>query len=706
MGWLLSLRPCVASSLKSAAAGHAWDDLPLTAKLYVAVVSIAGMAALAEWFPRSFPQPGLFVVLIIVACLTSAWKVNLPIPIANGSTLSVSYAANVMSLILLGPEHAVLLAFAGVLTQCLYRTKHSDPVYRVLFSTAAVALTMSATGLVYDWAGGKHPPETVSQLARPLVWTIATYFLVNTGLVAGAIALSTNRRFIRTWYEDFLWSGASFMVAGTAGAVSAVIVARGDHWQAILLVAPIYLTYRTYEVFVGRLDDQKRHTDEMRRLHDETVAALGQTREAERALAEEKERLAVTLAEMTRLEEQRQHALEREQAARAHAEQANQIKDQFLAVVSHELRTPLNAILGWSDMLRRGAVSEDKRDRASQTIFESAQRQAQLVDDMLDVSRIASGKLRIERTLVDLAEVCRDAILVVKPNADLKRIRIGLKAGGFRGRVFGDNTRLRQVVWNLLSNAVKFTPEGGSVDVELRTPQPGDRVELIVSDTGVGISKEFLPSVFETFRQADSSSTRRHTGLGLGLSIVRSLVEAHGGTVRAISDGEARGATFVVRLPVATSYERPEDETPEPRVAAEAETGAVASLEGVSVLVVDDDASSRDVVAAHLEESHANVLVAASASHAMDVLAHQHVDVLLADIGMPGEDGYSLMRRIRGSVGSNTASVPAAAVTAFARQEDRRRAMEAGFQMHIAKPIDPRALVAAVTALSRRRYTV
>ena len=711
MGWVASPLPhrAVEVPLVDAAivTPQTWGTLPLAAQLYVASVILAGSGALATSFPIAFPDPFLFSCLFVFACLTSAWKVNLPIPVANGSTLSVSYAANLMSLLLLGPQHAVLIAVAGALTQCTYRTRHADPLYRAVFSASAVVITMTAAGAVYGWLDGTRElsglanpldgTRGLSGLAKPLVGTIATYFLVNTGLIAGAIATSTSRTFIRTWQKDFLWSGASFMVAGSAGALSAVIVARGDHWQAILLVAPIYLTYRTYELFVGRLEDQKRHTNEIHRLHQETVEALGQAREAEHALAGEKERLAVTVAELTRIEEQRHLALEREQAARASSEQANRLKDQFLAVVSHELRTPLNAILGWADMLRRGAVSEANRHRAFQTIFDSAKRQAQLVDDMLDVSRIASGKLRVERAPVDLAAVSREAVHVVQPSADARGIRLSFDASQSTFRVLGDAARLQQVIWNLLSNAVKFTPEGGAVRVGLQTTPEGDAVEVHVTDTGAGISKEFLPSVFEAFRQADSSATRMHPGLGLGLSIVKSLVEAHRGTVQAFSDGEGLGATFIVRLPAANGS---------PSTIAATEDGAMrpdalASLEGLSILVVDDDVESREVVAAQLEDRHANVLMAGSAAQALDVLRWQHVDVLLADIGMPDEDGYSLIRKVRQSLRPEAASVAAAALTAFAREEDRRQSFEAGFQMHLTKPVEVRELVAAVAALGK-----
>ena len=700
MGWKLAafVPHAPGSRAPTGVPGQTWRALPLGSQVYVAAVILGGAFVLVRSFPLSAEQPVLFASLLVFACLTSAWKVNLPIPIANGSTLSVSYAANLMSLLLLGPRHALVIAAAGVLTQCTYRAKHADPLYRTAFSMAAAALTMGAAGYVYVALGGISAPDSLSGLARPLVGTVAAYFLVNTWLVAGAIALSTGRGFIATWKEDFLWSGASFMVAGTAGALAAMIVSRGDHWQAILLIAPIYLTYRTYELFVGRLDDQKRHAEEMGRLHAETVAALAQTRAAERALAEEKERLAATLAEVTRLEEQRGRALQREQAARATAETANRLKDQFLAVVSHELRTPLNAILGWADMLRRGSLTGDLPARAAQTICDSAKRQAQLIDDLLDVSRIVSGKLRLNRTAVDVAEVVREAVEVVQPGADGKNIRLGVEVPTSPRAVFADAARLQQVIWNLLSNAVKFTPEGGSVHVAVRDVASPQSVEVIVRDDGIGIAREFLPHVFDAFRQADASATRVHPGLGLGLSIVKSLVDAHGGTVTAASDGHGRGATFAVRLPAASG------KTVTGAGRAEApDADAPASLEGLRILVVDDDPASCDMLVAHLANSNARVLTAHSAAAALVVLSREPVDVLLADIGMPHEDGYSLLRKVRALPQAAVAAVPAAAVTAFARDEDRRQSLEAGFDLHLTKPIDAEALITAVATLRQVR---
>jgi signal transduction histidine kinase/CheY-like chemotaxis protein len=678
-----------------------WRTLPLVAQVYVTAVILGGLAAVAMSFPRTLPPPVLFLLLASFACLTSAWKVNLPIPVTNGSTLSVSYAANLMALLLLGPEHAVIIAVAGAWIQCRYKAKQPYPLYRTVFSAAAAAITMSATGAVYVWLGGATPIASFAP-AKPFVGAIAAYFLVNTGLVAGAIAFSSRRNIIQTWRQDFLWSGASFMVAGSAGALAALVVQRDEGWKAVLLIAPIYLTYRTYELFAGRLEDQKRHTEEIQRLHNETIAALEQTRAAERALADEKERLAVALAEMTRLEELQHQLLAREQSARASAEDANRVKDQFLAIVSHELRTPLNSILGWADMLAQGTLQGALRDRALRGIQQSARRQAHLIDDLLDVARITSGKMRLERTFVDLRDVVRDALLLAQPTANDKNIRIGFDADARIGKVYGDPARLQQVASNLISNALKFTPPGGAVHVRLC--RSGDNAEMVVTDTGQGIEPEFLSSVFEVFRQADGSTTRMHAGLGLGLSIVKSLVEAHNGSVTVHSAGPGRGATFIVRLPIAVP-ESLDAVLPEVASKGDAHAQGVSSLDGISVLVVDDDEQSRDVVAAQLSGCGAAVVTASSAAEAFDIVQRENVGVLLADIGMPDEDGYALIKRIRTLCTPRTASIPAAALTAFAREEDRQQALNAGFQLHLAKPVDARSLVSAVATLGKINLT-
>jgi signal transduction histidine kinase/ActR/RegA family two-component response regulator len=632
--------------------GLAWRRLPPAARVYVAFVILFGAVAFVAFTPRTMPPRGLFLFALAAACLTSVWKVNLPIPLSSGSTLSVSYAANLMALLLLGPRPALVIAVIGVWLQCTVYVQRHYPAYRTVFSVAAESITMAATGTAYQTLSGASIPKAI-------VGAIATYFCVNTGLVAAAIGLSTDRAIWVVWREDFLWSAASFMVAGTAGAGAALIISRGRHWAALLLLAPVYLVYWTYRLFVGRLADQKRHLDEM-----------------------------------TRLEQGRVELLEREQAARASAEAANRLKDQFLATVSHELRTPLSAILGWAEMLQTGILPPDKRARASEAIFNNAKRQAQLIDELLDVARIISGKLRLERNAVDPREIVDGALETVQPAAEAKGILIDVAIDPALGAFHGDGPRLQQVLWNLLSNAVKFTPAGGAVSLDLRLS--GKAGEITVRDSGAGIPRDFLPDVFEPFRQADGSRTRRHGGLGLGLAIVKQLVEAHGGTVTVDSAGEGQGATFRVRLPIVSAGRR---SRLAPLAASIESTSHAPSLRGISVLVVDDDEESRSVVAAYLETHHAIVLTAASADDALEILQRDRVDVLLADVAMPGEDGYTLVRRLRALQASHVSTIPAAALTAFAREEDRQEALQAGFQMHLTKPIDAGSLVAAVATL-------
>jgi signal transduction histidine kinase/CheY-like chemotaxis protein len=671
-------------------------QLSRAAQIYVLAVIGAGLAATIVWFPLTIEEPFLFAGLLITSCLTSLWKLNLPIPLASGSTLSVSYAADLTALLLLGPQQALIIALAGVWAQCTFNIKRSYPWYRTTFSIAGEALTMVATGLVYQTLGGRLMPVEFANLAKPLVGAIATYFIVNTGLIAAAIAATSRRTVWEVWLQDFSWSGASFMVAGTAGAAAAVVIARGDHWTALLMIAPVYLTYRTYQVFVGRLEDRDRHAAEARVLHQETASALAAAQQAEHALAEEKDRLAATVAELTRLEGARRELLDRERAARETAEEGNRLKDQFLATVSHELRTPLNAILGWADMLRTQRIDEPMRARASESIYENARQQARMIDELLDVARIVSGKLRLERSAVDLEQVVRAAVDVVQVAAEAKHVEIVVERDPSIGPVYGDDARLQQIAWNLLSNAVKFTEDGGRVLVQLR--RSNGAAEIVVSDEGIGIPAAFIPWVFEPFRQADASSTRRHGGLGLGLSIVKHLVEAHGGTIGVASPGEGCGSTFTVRLPVRVPSS---DSTPLPALPLVSPEAAI-TLDGISVLVLDDDYESREVAAAHLSSRHAVVRTAASAAQAFEILHREHVDVILSDIAMPGEDGYSFIRRVRAAKPSISA-VPAAALTALARDEDRQRALIAGFQLHLPKPIDGQSLIAAVAGLARRQ---
>lgn len=390
-------------------------------------------------------------------------------------------------------------------------------------------------------------------------------------------------------------------------------------------------------------------------------------------------------------------ALAGERVARAEAQDANRMKDQFLAMVSHELRTPLNALLGWADMLKRGVLREDRRERAIDAIHANATRQAQLVDDLLDLARILSGKLQLQPTHIHVEEPLRASMEIVQPAADAKGIELTLEVESPDLTLLADGMRLQQVFWNVLSNAIKFTPDHGVIHVNLR--QAENDVEIAIRDTGQGIPTELLQTIFEPFRQADSSSTRAHSGLGLGLAIVKHVIEAHGGSVRAESAGEGRGATFSLRLPLEfAGIPVAAPASPVPK-----SVSMPSELSGTRVLVVDDDADSREVMAAHLELHGVTVMTAASAHEALTIVQREPVRALLVDVAMPGLDGYAFIRTIRSLPSKEIASLPAAAVTAFATPADRDLALQAGFQAHIAKPVNSSTLAQILIKLIARR---
>ena len=389
---------------------------------------------------------------------------------------------------------------------------------------------------------------------------------------------------------------------------------------------------------------------------------------------------------------------ERLRAALAAAEEANRLKDEFLAVLSHELRTPLNAILGWARMLRAGTLAPADVPRALETIERNAQAQAQMIEDLLDVSRIVSGKLRLEMRPVDIGEVVEEAIDTVRPTADARGITL-TTAISHVGPVSGDTQRLQQVIWNLLSNSIKFTPQGGTVSV--RVDQSGSMVRISVSDTGPGIDPEFLPYVFDRFRQASSTPGQtRRKGLGLGLAIVRHLVEAHAGVVSASSDGLGKGSTFTVELPVMVGRTVLSVDPPHGYAATPLETEL--SLTGIRVLVVDDDADAREMLQVALRQYGAEVEIAASAQEALTAAAASVPDVLVSDIEMPDGNGYELVRAIRRSDNANLRRIPAVALTAYARTEDRVKALLAGFQTHVPKPVEPAEVVTVIASLAQR----
>jgi CheY-like chemotaxis protein len=383
------------------------------------------------------------------------------------------------------------------------------------------------------------------------------------------------------------------------------------------------------------------------------------------------------------------------------ARDANRMKDEFLAVLSHELRTPLNAIVGYSRLLRGGILTGEKADRGLETLERNASSLTRIVEDVLEVSRIITGKIRLDVQPVELPLIVHNAIATVQPAADAKGVRLQTIMDRGVGPVSGDPDRLQQVVWNLLSNAVKFTPRGGRVQV--RVERVNSHIEIVVSDTGIGIKPEFLPHVFERFHQAEGGTTRKAGGLGLGLAIVRHMVELHGGTVEAASPGEGKGATFRISLPVMIVHaEEPRERRQHPQSESVEPLTELASLHGVRVVAIDDEPDALNLLRIVLETAGAEVETVSQPSVAIERIGAMRPHALIIDIGMPDVDGFQLIERIRRAENEAVRNVPAAALTAFARSEDRTKALRSGFELHLSKPVDPAELVASIVTLVRR----
>jgi PAS domain S-box-containing protein len=400
-------------------------------------------------------------------------------------------------------------------------------------------------------------------------------------------------------------------------------------------------------------------------------------------------------------EQEREELFKREQAARKDAEIANRMRDEFLATVSHELRAPLNSILGWSRLLEKGKLDEITSKKAINTIVRNSEAQNRLIEDLLDVSRIISGKLRLEVMTIKPINVVESALETVRPAAEAKGIKLEVKEDSDVSHISGDPNRLQQVIWNLLSNAIKFTPNEGEVALEIE--RTDDFVEIRVKDSGVGIKEEFLPHVFDRFRQADASSIRKFGGLGLGLAIVRHITEMHGGTVSARSQGENQGSTFTVKLPlVAPPREAEETEIQKLDKSTDLETKLSLSLDGLLILVVDDEEDTRQLLVQSLTFYGATVETADSAEEALTAIEDKNPDLLVSDIGMPGEDGYTLIRKVRSLSNDQHKNIPAIALTAFTRAQDRVRALTSGYQNHVAKPVEPDELATVIASLTGR----
>jgi signal transduction histidine kinase/ActR/RegA family two-component response regulator len=481
------------------------------------------------------------------------------------------------------------------------------------------------------------------------------------------------------WHPNYWLSGTLKLVTAVVSVYTAVLLVPLVP-QALALPSPAQLEAANLELR-NQITERERAEEQIRTLNMEL-----------------EQRVSDRTAQLEAANKLKDELLVREQEARASAEAANRAKDEFLSMLSHELRTPLNAMLGWSQLLRSQKLNEATRSRALEAIERNARGQANLIEDLLDISRIITGKLRLHVRPIELIPVIEAAIDTVRPAADAKQVRIQSVLDPLAGPVSGDSDRLQQVVWNLLSNAIKFTPKGGRVQVRLE--RVNSHIEIIVSDTGQGINPDFLPYIFERFRQADSTHTRSHGGLGLGLAIVRHLVELHGGNVQAQSPGEGQGSTFIVQLPLTVVLNTNESERVHPTVGGEVSFDYAPTLSGLTILVVDDEIDARELLSTVLQECGAVVSAVASVTDAIAAIEQFQPDILVTDIGMPGEDGYSLIRRIRAREAKHGGRIPAVALTAYARVEDRTRALAAGFQMHIAKPVNPTELVAVIANLA------
>ena len=436
------------------------------------------------------------------------------------------------------------------------------------------------------------------------------------------------------------------------------------------------------------------------------IRAIGRTFYDEEGEPYRFDGVTIDITENKLIESEREQLLWSEKNARAEAEQANRMKDEFLATLSHELRTPLSSILGWSRLLKDGKIAAEQTGRAVETIERNAKAQAQLIEDILDVSRITSGKLRLDVRPVELDSVIEMAIESIRPAAEAKNIRLQ-RVIDSNAIVSGDPERLQQVIWNLLSNSIKFTPKDGSVQIRLE--RINSHVEITVADNGIGIDLETLPYIFERFRQSDSSTTRKYGGLGLGLAIVRHLVELHGGTIHAASEGLNKGAEFIVKLPVTALHSRKvvlDKEMPTDRIYPAGKSDVVIScpeeIKNLRILLVDDEPDTRTMLEYIFTSCGAQTKMAASTAEALEILETNELDILISDIGMPERDGYELIKKLRELAPEKNGRIPAVALTAYARVQDRLRILSAGFQMHVTKPIEPAELLTVVASLANR----
>jgi signal transduction histidine kinase len=641
-------------------------------QVYMWSLVIAGAAiVLVSLFFLPFQEldaPFAFLCLMVMASALIA----IPIPRVSGR-ITVADTFVFLTMLLYGGPAAILVSALEGVAATLIISKRPRTI---LFNSAILATSTFFTASALTWKFG-----SIIQIARGFsekffiaicVMALVQY-IANTVLIAIEKASKIKESVWYTWRTYYLWTSVTYFAGASAAGIIAILI-KNYGFYAVIATAPIILIICfTYQTYLKNIE-----------------ASLEQT-EAARLHVQE---LSRYISELQRSEEARGHLLLRAERARAEAEAANRIKDEFLATLSHELRTPLTSLLGWSSVLREAKRDEKVLAQGLDAIDRNARVQAQLIDDLLDVSRIVSGKLNLDVRPLDITSVARAAINVVQPAADAKGITLDYYAEPGLGAISADSARVHQIIWNLLSNAVKFTPHGGKIS--LRVDQNGSDARVTVKDTGQGIDSEFLPRVFDRFRQADSSTTRSFGGLGLGLAIVRHLVELHGGTVSAQSDGVGKGAMFSATFPLLADRTAP--------VAQVQEISAADgySLDGLRVLLVDDEPEARQIISTVITRTGAEVKTCNSAHEALAKLSEWKPDVILSDIAMPEQDGYSFIKQVRSLPRDKGGDTPAAALTAYARDIDRRQALAAGYQMHIAKPIGASQLVTMIARLAGR----
>lgn len=623
-----------------------------------------------------FPYERLDVRFVLLTLLVfGSSLIAVRIPRVSGR-ITVADTFIFLTLFLYGGAAAILMSTLEGVSSTLLISRRPRTI---LFNSAILATSTFLTAAVLTWVIG--PPTNIIDTGFSARFFLAVcviavvQYVTNSGLIAVEKSFKVGESIWQTWKTYYLWTSVTYFAGASAAAIVASLIKIYGFYAVIATFPIVVIIYFTYQIYLKNIEASANQTEVARQHVEELSKYIG---------------------ELHHSEEARGQLLLHAERARAEAEAANRIKDEFLATLSHELRTPLTSLLGWACVLQGDERDEALLNQGLEAIERNARVQAQLIDDLLDVSRIVSGKLYLDVRPIDVSVVVQAAVTVVRPAADAKGITLECSVQPGLGAISADPARLQQIIWNLLSNAVKFTPQGGSIRVRLE--QDGPHARVTVQDTGLGIDSEFLPRVFDRFRQADSSTTRNFGGLGLGLAIVRHLVELHGGTVWATSEGAGRGAVFSAQFPLLPGR------TMAPPLQHSSETNRFDrhSLEGLRVLVVDDEPEARQVISTVIKRMGAEVRVCETAREALQTLINWRPDVLMSDIAMPDEDGYSLIGKVRSLPRDKGGATPAAALTAYARDEDRKRALDAGYQMHISKPVTSTQLVKLIARLVGR----